>query len=186
MNLANKITLFRFFMVPVFMVLMYVLPSTSPIPMIVFATAALSDAVDGYVARNYNMVTTLGKFMDPLVDKILVLAAFVLMVEKGAIPGWIVVIVVARELIITGFRILAADNGITIAASSLGKIKTISQMLCIIMYFIFSMTGQLEIVYGILVYVMAIATVVSGWDYIYKNKDVLKGWYYESSSTKYW
>lgn len=175
MNLANKITLFRFFMVPVFMVLMYTLPETSPIPLIVFAVASLSDAVDGYVARNYNMVTTLGKFLDPLVDKVLVLAAFILMVEKQAIPGWIVVIVVAREIIITGFRILAVDNGITIAASNLGKFKTITQMLCIVMYFVYSITGNFEIVYTVLMYVMAFATVLSGWDYIAKNKAVLKG-----------
>lgn len=175
MNLANKITLFRFFMVPVFMVLMYTLRETSPIPLIVFAVASLSDAVDGYVARNYNMVTTLGKFLDPLVDKVLVLAAFILMVEKQAIPGWIVVIVVAREIIITGFRILAVDNGITIAASNLGKFKTITQMLCIVMYFVYSITGNFEIVYTVLMYVMAFATVLSGWDYIAKNKAVLKG-----------
>lgn len=175
MNLANKITMFRFLMVPVFMITMYNLPVASPIPLIIFVVASLSDAVDGYVARNYNMVTTLGKFMDPLVDKILVISAFVLIVEKSAIPGWIVIIVIARELIITGFRILAADAGITIAASNLGKLKTITQMLCIVMYFVSAITGRFEIVYVILVYVMALATVVSGWDYIYKNKDVLKG-----------
>lgn len=184
MNLANKITMFRFFMVPVFMITMYNLPVASPIPLIIFVVASLSDAVDGYVARNYNMVTTLGKFMDPLVDKILVISAFVLIVEKSAIPGWIVIIVIARELIITGFRILAADAGITIAASNLGKLKTITQMLCIVMYFVSAITGRFEIVYVVLVYVMALATVVSGWDYIYKNKDVLKGWLYESCSSK--
>ena len=85
MNLANKITMFRFFMVPVFMVAMYILPSTSVIPLIIFALAAASDAVDGYVARKYNMITTFGKFVDPLVDKILVLSAFVLMAEKNGI-----------------------------------------------------------------------------------------------------
>lgn len=175
MNLANKITLFRFFMVPVFMVLMYTLPSDSIIPLIVFVLAAASDAVDGYVARKYDMVTTFGKFVDPLVDKILVLAAFVLMVEKGGLPGWIVVIVVARELIITGFRTIAADKGVTIAASSLGKIKTISQMSAIIAFFLYSITGEFYLIYQILVYFMAIATLVSGYDYIIKNKDVLKG-----------
>lgn len=175
MNLANKITLFRFFMVPVFMVLMYTLPSDSIIPLIVFVLAAASDVVDGYVARKYDMVTTFGKFVDPLVDKILVLAAFVLMVEKGGLPGWIVVIVVARELIITGFRTIAADKGVTIAASSLGKIKTISQMSAIIAFFLYSITGEFYLIYQILVYFMAIATLVSGYDYIIKNKDVLKG-----------
>lgn len=175
MNLANKITLFRFFMVPVFMVLMYLLPSNSVIPLIVFVLAAASDAIDGYVARKYDMVTTFGKFVDPLVDKILVLAAFVLMVEKGGLPGWIVVIVVARELVITGFRTIAADKGVTIAASNLGKLKTISQMSAIIAFFLYSITGGFYLIYQILVYFMAIATLVSGYDYIIKNKDVLKG-----------
>lgn len=175
MNLANKITMFRFFMVPVFMVAMYLLPNTSPIPLIIFVLAAASDAVDGYVARKYDMVTTFGKFVDPLVDKVLVLAAFVLIVEKGGIPGWIVVIVIARELIITGFRTIAADKGVTIAASNLGKIKTISQMSAIIAFFLYSITGNFYIVYQILVYFMAGATLVSGYDYIIKNKDVLKG-----------
>ncbi|NLW42670.1 MAG: CDP-diacylglycerol--glycerol-3-phosphate 3-phosphatidyltransferase [Tissierellia bacterium] len=175
MNLANKITMFRFFMVPVFMVSMYVLPSTSVIPLIIFALAAASDAVDGYVARKYNMVTTFGKFVDPLVDKILVLSAFVLMAEKNVIPGWIVVIVISRELIITGFRTIAADKGVTIAASNLGKIKTISQMLAIIVYFIYSITGNFYMIYQILVYIMAGATLISGYDYIIKNKSVLEG-----------
>ncbi|NLD18315.1 MAG: CDP-diacylglycerol--glycerol-3-phosphate 3-phosphatidyltransferase [Tissierellia bacterium] len=175
MNLANKITMFRFFMVPVFMVAMYILPSTSVIPLIIFALAAASDAVDGYVARKYNMITTFGKFVDPLVDKILVLSAFVLMAEKNGIPGWIVVIVISRELIITGFRTIAADKGVTIAASNLGKIKTISQMAAIIVYFLYSITGDFYMIYQILVYFMAGATLISGYDYIIKNKDVLKG-----------
>lgn len=175
MNLANKITMFRFFMVPVFMVAMYILPSTSVIPLIIFALAAASDAVDGYVSRKYNMITTFGKFVDPLVDKILVLSAFVLMAEKNGIPGWIVVIVISRELIITGFRTIAADKGVTIAASNLGKIKTISQMAAIIVYFLYSITGDFYMIYQILVYFMAGATLISGYDYIIKNKDVLKG-----------
>ncbi|MFB0972337.1 MAG: CDP-diacylglycerol--glycerol-3-phosphate 3-phosphatidyltransferase [Neofamilia sp.] len=175
MNLANKITMFRFFMVPVFMVAMYILPSTSVIPLIIFALAAASDAVDGYVARKYNMITTFGKFVDTLVDKILVLSAFVLMAEKNGIPGWIVVIVISRELIITGFRTIAADKGVTIAASNLGKIKTISQMAAIIVYFLYSITGDFYMIYQILVYFMAGATLISGYDYIIKNKDVLKG-----------
>lgn len=175
MNLANKITMFRFFMVPVFMVLVYLLPDDSIIPLIVFILASASDALDGYVARKYNMITTFGKFVDPLVDKILVLTAFIMMVEKGGIPGWIVVIVVARELIITGFRTIAADKGVTIAASNLGKIKTISQMITIIFYFLYMISGKFYLIYRILVYFMAGATLVSGYDYMVKNKDVLKG-----------
>lgn len=175
MNLANKITLFRLFMVPVFMVTMYILPFNSPIPLIIFSVAALSDALDGYVARHYNMVTTFGKFVDPLVDKILVLAAFSLMLERNVIPGWIVVIIVARELIITGFRTIAVERGITIAASSLGKIKTISQMFCIVFYFLSEISVSFTTVYQGLMYFMAAATVISGLDYLIKNKKVLEG-----------
>lgn len=174
MNLPNKITMFRVFMVPVFVIAMYVFEDKNYIPFIIFAVAAASDALDGHIARKYNLISNFGKFMDPLADKILVLSAFVMMVERGHLPGWVCILVLARELSITGFRTLAADVGITIAASSLGKIKTISQMLCIVSYFVFMITGKLEILYSVLVYVMAAATVISGADYIMKNKKVLR------------
>lgn len=175
MNLANKITLTRLFMVPVFMVSMYLLPETSPVPLIIFSLAALTDALDGYVARHYNMITTFGKFVDPLVDKILVLSAFCLMLERQALAGWILVIIVARELIITGFRTIAVERGITIAASPLGKIKTISQMLAIVVYFLSLMVPSLAGLYTFLIYFAMVATVVSGLDYLIKNKNVLEG-----------
>lgn len=175
MNLANKITLTRLFMVPVFMVTMYVLPETSWVPLVIFALAAATDALDGYVARHYNMITTFGKFVDPLVDKILVLSAFCLMLERQALPGWILVIIVARELIITGFRTIAVEKGVTIAASPLGKIKTISQMVSIIVYFLAQITGSLGGLYTFMIYFAMVATVVSGLDYLIKNKHVLEG-----------
>ncbi|MDO5028336.1 MAG: CDP-diacylglycerol--glycerol-3-phosphate 3-phosphatidyltransferase [Bacillota bacterium] len=175
MNLANKITLTRLFMVPIFIITMYVLPHYSPIPLIIFSVAAATDALDGYVARHYNMVTSFGKFVDPLVDKILVLSAFCLMLERLALPGWILVIIVARELIITGFRTIAVEKGVTIAASPLGKIKTISQMLSIIVYFLSLITGSLWGLYTFLIYFAMLATLVSGIDYLVKNKNVLEG-----------
>lgn len=175
MNLANKITMTRLLMVPIFIISMYYSPSTSLIPLILFVVASATDALDGYVARHYNMITNFGKFVDPLVDKILIMSAFVLMAERGDLYGWIVVIIVTRELIITGFRTIAADKGVTIAASFYGKFKTISQMLCVIVYLLLPLIPSLYSLYKILVVIMTLATVVSGVDYIYKNKEVLEG-----------
>lgn len=175
MNLANKITLGRLFLVPVFVVTMYLFPENNILSLAIFIIASFTDFLDGYVARKYNMVTTFGKFVDPLVDKVLVLTAFVLITERNAIPGYIVAIIIARELIITGFRTIAADKGVTIAASKLGKIKTISQMTTIILYFLsLSYTGLSQI-YIVMYYVAMVATVISGYDYLNKNKNILKG-----------
>lgn len=170
MNLPNKITLFRILLVPVFIISMYAFPQYDLLSLAIFAIAAGSDAVDGYLARKYKLITNFGKFMDPLADKILTMSAFVMLVERGAIPAWIIITVLAREFAITGFRTLASDNGVTIAASNLGKIKTITQMVTIIAYFIF---GE-SLIFTILVYLMLVATVVSGYDYIVKNLNLLK------------
>lgn len=170
MNLPNKITLFRVILVPIFILTMYLFPENNILSLLVFTVAALSDALDGYLARKHNLVTNFGKFMDPLADKILTMSAFVMLVERGAIPAWIIIVVLAREFAITGFRVLAADSGVTIAASNLGKFKTITQMLSIIAYFILGNT----IIFTILVYIMFIATAVSGYDYLVKNINILK------------
>lgn len=170
MNLPNKITLFRVILVPIFILTMYLFPENNILSLLVFTVAALSDALDGYLARKHNLVTNFGKFMDPLADKILTMSAFVMLVERGAIPAWIIIVVLAREFAITGFRVLAADSGVTIAASNLGKFKTITQMLSIIAYFILGNT----IIFTILVYIMLIATAVSGYDYLVKNINILK------------
>lgn len=175
MNLANKITTARLGLVPVFILSMYLFPENNILSLVIFVIASVTDFLDGYVARKYNMVTTLGKFLDPLVDKILVITAFVLMTERNVMPGWIVAVIIGRELIITGLRTIAADKGITIAASYLGKIKTTTQMLAIIIYFLSISVKSLIPVYRIMVYVCAIATIISGVDYIIKNKNVLKG-----------
>ena len=133
MNLANKITIFRVFLVPLFMIVLYSnLQYSTYIAAIIFIFASLTDTLDGYIARSRNLITNFGKFADPLADKILVSAALISLVDLGRIPGWVVVIIIAREFIITGFRIIAVSEGITIAASSLGKIKTITQLVAII------------------------------------------------------
>lgn len=175
LNLANKLTIFRILCVPVFVLAMYQNPG-GILAFLIFSIAALTDSLDGYIARKYNMITNFGKFMDPLADKILVLSAFVMMTDAGQLSAWMTIIVLSRELAITGFRVLAADKGLTIAASSMGKIKTISQMVTIVVYFIKEISGIpiLGPIYMLLAYIMVIATVVSGIDYIAKNRKVLE------------
>lgn len=176
MNIANKITLFRVFLVPVFMIVLYSdLEYSQTIAGLIFIFASLTDTLDGYLARSRNLVTNFGKFVDPLADKILVSAALISLVEIGKIPAWIVVVIIAREFTITGFRILAASDGITIAASPLGKFKTITQLLAIILVLFNNFPFQASNIAldKIMVYLALIFTVLSGVDYIYKNKEVL-------------
>nr|WP_072537766.1 CDP-diacylglycerol--glycerol-3-phosphate 3-phosphatidyltransferase [Anaerococcus mediterraneensis] len=171
MNIANKVTMIRLVLIPVFVVCFYIYGTSYNIAAIVFLVASLTDALDGYLARSRNLVTNFGKFVDPLVDKVLTIAAFIVLVEAKVIPAWAVIIIIARELIITGFRTLAADMGITIAASVWGKAKTISQMVSLVMLLLnVSVLNKL----GIYVFYLAvILTVLSGWDYLVKNKKVL-------------
>lgn len=176
MNIANKITLFRVFLVPIFMVVLYSdINNSQFIAGLIFVFASLTDTLDGYLARSRNLVTNFGKFVDPLADKVLVSAALISLVEMDKIPGWIVVVIIAREFTITGFRILAASDGITIAASSLGKFKTITQLLAIILVLFnnFPFQGLNIPLDQIMIYLALIFTVLSGVDYIYKNKEVL-------------
>lgn len=174
MNIANKITIIRVFLVPIFMILLYSDFSYSNYyATAVFVIAALTDTLDGYIARSRNMITNFGKFVDPLADKILVSAALISLVDLGKIPAWVVVLIIAREFTITGFRVIAASEGITIAASSLGKLKTITQLLAIILLLInnypFSkLNFPLDI---IMLYISLFFTILSGVDYLYKNKD---------------
>ncbi len=176
MNIANKITLFRVFLVPIFMIVLYLDFSNSQmIAGLIFIFASLTDTLDGYLARSRNLVTDFGKFVDPLADKVLVSAALISLVDLGKVPGWIVVIIIAREFTITGFRVLAASNGITIAASPLGKFKTITQLLAIILILFdnFPFQGIGLPLDMIMLYLALIFTILSGIDYIYKNKNVL-------------
>ena len=136
--------------------------------------ASLTDLLDGKIARKYNLVTNFGKFMDPLADKLLVCSAMICLIQTGQLAAWIVVIIIAREFIISGFRLIASDNGVVIAASYWGKFKTTFQMLMVIVLILNIQMSFFQILGMILTYVALILTVVSLIDYIVKNKDVLK------------
>ena len=171
MNLANKITLMRLFLIPVFVIIFMISGRDMNLAAIVFVIASLTDALDGHIARSRNMITNFGKFTYPLLDKVLTMAAFLVLVEDNTIPAWPVIIIISRELIITGFRTLAADSGITIAASMWGKAKTTSQMIALVMLLL-----NVEVINKLGIYVFYLAlilTVISGLDYLVKNKKVL-------------
>lgn len=171
MNIANKVTTLRLVLIPIFVAFYYFMGRDNNIAAIIFIIASLTDALDGHLARSRNLITNFGKFVDPLVDKVLTMAAFIVLVEGQIIPAWAVIIIIARELIITGFRTLAADQGITIAASMWGKAKTTSQMIALVCLLL-----DVEVLNNIGIYIFYIAvalTVISGVDYIVKNKQVL-------------
>ena len=174
MNLANKLTIIRLFMVPVFVIIYNIFGVNSVIPAIVFALTSATDFLDGHIARSRNLITTFGKFMDPLIDKVLTQAGFLVLVGSGIIPAWAVIIIIFRELLIDVLRILAASNNITIAASIYGKLKTTSQMITIILYLLSGvLTFIPNIVYDIFLYISVILTILSGMDYLMKNIQVL-------------
>ncbi len=177
MNLANKITIFRVFLVPVFMIALYSnLSYSSYLAAAIFIFASLTDTLDGYIARSRNMITNFGKFVDPLADKVLVSAALISLVDLGKVPGWVVVVIIAREFTITGFRVIAASEGVTIAASPLGKIKTITQLIAIIALLLNNFPFNIINLpfANIMLYISLFFTIISGVDYIYKNKSALK------------
>ncbi|NLY20635.1 MAG: CDP-diacylglycerol--glycerol-3-phosphate 3-phosphatidyltransferase [Tissierellia bacterium] len=174
MNLANKLTMLRLLMVPVFIIVFNIYGTTNAIPAIVFALTAFTDFLDGYIARKYKLVTTFGKFMDPLVDKVLTQAGYVVLTAAGLIPAWVVIVIIFRELLITGLRTIAASNNVTIAASVYGKVKTITQFLAIIAYLLKGVLSSVpDIVFVILLYISVLTTIISGIEYLYKNKGVL-------------
>ena len=174
MNLPNKLTMFRVVLIPVFIVVLMsgliAEPASRYIAVIIFCVASFTDYLDGHIARKYNLVTNFGKFMDPLADKLLVSAAMICMIELGMLPAWVVIIIISREFIITGFRLIAAEGGLVIAASWWGKITTVTQMAMIILMLL----GVNKVIGTILVVLATIFTVVSGVDYIVKNISVLK------------
>ena len=137
MNLPNKLTIFRVILIPVFIIALMsgIIPEpvNRYVGVVIFCVASFTDYLDGHIARKYNLVTNFGKFMDPLADKLLVSSALICMIELGFLPAWIVIIIISREFIITGFRLIAAEGGLVIAASWWGKIKTVTQMLMIIL-----------------------------------------------------
>jgi len=176
MNLPNKITIFRVCMIPVFLVFMLV-PGISYgnyIATAVFVIACLSDALDGHIARKHNLVTNFGKFMDPIADKLLVCSALICFVELSYMPAWIVIVIIAREFIISGFRLIAAENGVVIAASYWGKFKTIAQMITCILLIVQLPFGWIIGVEQFFIWLSLILTVVSLCEYIWKNRKVLK------------
>lgn len=176
MNLPNKITLFRVALIPLFLVFMLVqsISYGKYIAAAIFIIAALTDLLDGYIARKHNLVTNFGKFMDPLADKLLVSSALICFVELGLVPAWIVILIISREFIINGFRLIASDNGVVIAASWWGKIKTNVQMIVCVMLIINLDFTFINILEQVGIYLAAFLTVVSLVDYMVKNKDVLK------------
>ena len=178
MNLPNKLTILRVILIPfcVFFLLTDYVPSHYIIALVIFVVASLTDMADGKIARKYNLVTNFGKFMDPLADKLLVCSAMIGLIPLGQLAAWIVVIIIAREFIISGFRLIASDNGVVIAASYWGKFKTTFQMLMIIVL-ILELQFPNDVFHWlgvILTWVALALTVISLIDYIVKNKDVLK------------
>lgn len=175
MNLPNKLTVVRILMVPffVFFMLTDVAGDASKwIALVLFCVASLTDLLDGKIARKYNLVTNFGKFMDPLADKLLVCSAMICMIETGKLASWFVIIIIAREFIISGFRLVASDNGIVIAASYWGKFKTVFQMAMIIVM-ILNLGGVFGIIETILMWISLVLTVISLVDYVAKNTQVL-------------
>ena len=175
MNLPNKLTVLRICMIPFFVAALLYEGGASQnmriLADILFIAASLTDLLDGKIARKYNLVTNFGKFMDPLADKLLVCSALICLIELGQLPAWVVIIIISREFIISGFRLVAADNGIVIAASYWGKFKTVFQMTAVILL-IFNIPS-LALLTNIVLAVAVVLTVVSLADYIVKNRKVL-------------
>jgi CDP-diacylglycerol--glycerol-3-phosphate 3-phosphatidyltransferase len=177
MNLPNKLTIFRICLVPFFVFFLFSnLKYGQYIAVSIFILASLTDTLDGHIARSRNLITTFGKFMDPLADKILVSAAFISLVELGKVPSWIVIIVISRELAITGFRTVAVSEGVTIAADKWGKMKTVTQLIAVIALLLNNYPFSL-INFSfdkIMLYISVVFTIISGVNYIYVNRKVLK------------
>ena len=210
MNLPNKLTIFRLILVPIMVLVpllgingeVFNIPIENLIIVGIFALASFTDLLDGKIARKYNLITTFGKFADPLADKILVLSAMLMLVENSKLPAWIPIIVLAREFIVSGYRLIAVEKGgKVIAANIWGKIKTVTQMIGIIFMFLdkfsyanfifsttnkqiamessilsYMTTGQyiFNIITTVLITISVIATVFSGWKYLKEGKDLLK------------
>lgn len=196
MNLANKLTIFRIILVPIMVIIPFLgiqgswnyIPYEWIIIDLIFIIASITDKLDGSIARKRNEITTFGKFLDPIADKILVLAAMIMLVEAGRLPAWIPIIVLFREFIVSGYRLVAVEKGgKVIAASIWGKTKTVTQMIAIILMCIdingyFGMLKghligwdlALNIVTSVLITISVIATIFSGWEYIKDGKELLK------------
>lgn len=196
MNLANKLTIFRIILVPIMVIIPFLgiqgdvwgISISCLIIDLIFIIASITDKLDGYIARSRNQVTTFGKFLDPLADKILVLTAMIMLVEMGRLPAWIPVIVLAREFIVSGYRLIAVEKGgKVIAASVWGKMKTVTQMIAIILAFVDinafgkCFTGELtgislglNLVVTLMMIIQTIATIFSGYEYLKDGKELFK------------
>ena len=174
MNLPNKLTVLRVIMVPFFVFFMLTDVGGAAnkwIALVIFAVASLTDMLDGKIARARGLVTNFGKFMDPLADKLLVCSALICLIQLGQLPAWVVIVIISREFIISGFRLVAADNGIVIAASYWGKFKTVFQMTAVVLL-IFNIPA-LSVLTSAVLWIAVILTVVSLVDYVAKNIKVL-------------
>ncbi len=175
MNLPNKLTVLRVVMIPFFVVFMLTDLGGdygNYIALAIFVIASLTDLLDGKIARKRNLVTNFGKFMDPLADKLLVCSALICLVEMERLAAWMVIVIIAREFIISGFRLIASDNGVVIAASYWGKFKTTFQMIMIILL-ILDLGGGFAVIETAVTWIALILTVVSLIDYLVKNKGIL-------------
>ena len=175
MNLPNKLTVLRIIMAPFFVFFMLTDAGGAAnkwIALVIFCVASLTDMLDGKIARARGLVTNFGKFMDPLADKLLVCSAMICLIPLGKLTAWFVIVIIAREFIISGFRLVASDNGIVIAASYWGKFKTVSQMFMVIVM-IMDLGGVFDVIGTVLMWAALILTIVSLIDYIAKNVEVL-------------
>lgn len=181
MNLPNKLTILRTIMIPFFLVFLYMSVMEGHdfgwfkwVALGVFIAASLTDMMDGKIARKYNLVTNFGKFMDPLADKLLVCSALIALSDIGRMPAWIVIVIIARDFIISGFRLVAAEKGVVIAAGWSGKIKTTVQMI-MVCFLVADLGGKVfYVIDQVLIYLALVLTIVSLLDYLVHNKDVLK------------
>ena len=177
MNLPNKLTLLRIFIVPFFVVALLVeeIPHNEWIAIGLFVVASITDSLDGHIARKYNLVTDFGKFADPIADKILVVSACVCLVEVGTVPAWSVLIVIFREFVVSGLRMSVAAKNVVIPADKLGKLKTITQMIALILLMLPEIpnTNQLWSIPEIIYYVSVALTLISGISYIVKGKNII-------------
>lgn len=190
MNWANRLTVARFFLTLLFVAaLTCELPFSRTIALLVFILASVTDWIDGYIARNYNLITDFGKLMDPLVDKIMMASAFICLIPLGAFPAWVVVIIISREFLITGLRLLALSNGKVLAAESLGKHKTIWQIIAVIWFLLLLSIRELvsasgaepgwyefawKWIGGTIMTIAVIFTLWSGLGYVWKNRAIIR------------
>lgn len=175
MNVPNQLTIARICSIPIFVFFMLTnyVSYSKYIAVVIFILASLTDLLDGKIARRYNLVTNFGKFMDPLADKLLVCSALICFVDLKLIPSWIIIIIISREFIISGFRLIAADNGVVIAAGYWGKLKTVCQMIMSILLIIHIEHPIYQIIEQMFIFLSLILTVVSLVDYLYKNRQIL-------------